>query len=159
MPAPRVRLRDVTPSDLPIFFEQQRSARAHHMAAFTPHRPDDRAGFDAHWSRILADPSIVKQTIVQGRRVLGHVLSFELLGEREVSYWLGEAHWGQGHATTALAALLAQIERRPLYARAVKDNLGSLRVLQKCGFQICGEDRGFASGRGVEVEEFVLRLD
>lgn len=47
---------------------------------------------------------------------------------------------------------------RPLYARVVKDNLASQRVLQKCGFTICGENKGFANARGKEVEEFIMRL-
>ena len=47
---------------------------------------------------------------------------------------------------------------RPMYARVVKDNIASLRVLEKCGFTICGEGKGFAYARGEEVEEFILRL-
>ncbi len=39
-----------------------------------------------------------------------------------------------------------------------KDNLPSLRVLKKCGFTICGDDKGFSNARGVEVEEFMLEL-
>ncbi len=34
----------------------------------------------------------------------------------------------------------------------------SLRVLEKCGFRIIGEDKGFANARGREVEEFLLEL-
>ena len=47
----------------------------------------------------------------------------------------------------------------PLYARAAKDNIGSRRVLEKCGFAVVGEDTGYAHARGVETEEVVLRLD
>ncbi|MGC5327931.1 GNAT family N-acetyltransferase [Brevibacillus sp. SYSU BS000544] len=47
----------------------------------------------------------------------------------------------------------------PLYARAVKDNMASIRVLQKCGFKITGTNKGFANARGEEVEEVILRLD
>ena len=49
--------------------------------------------------------------------------------------------------------------RRPLYGRAAADNLGSLRVLEKCGFVRVGSERGFASARGEEIEEVILRLD
>lgn len=38
--------------------------------------------------------------------------------------------------------------RRPLYAAVARHNVGSIRVLQKCGFTILGE----------EDEEYVLRL-
>ena len=30
------------------------------------------------------------------------------------------------------------------------------RVLQKCGFEIAGEDKGFANAHGQEVEEYIL---
>ena len=33
------------------------------------------------------------------------------------------------------------------------------RGLEKCGFCICGEDRGFSNARGREVEEYILKLD
>ena len=44
-------------------------------------------------------------------------------------------------------------------ARAASDNVGSLRVLEKAGFRRVGVDRGFAAGRGEEIEETILRLD
>jgi RimJ/RimL family protein N-acetyltransferase len=40
-----------------------------------------------------------------------------------------------------------------------KDNLASRRVLEKCGFTVCGEGRGYANARGMEIEEFILRQD
>lgn len=47
----------------------------------------------------------------------------------------------------------------PLYARAAKDNLGSLKVLERCGFKITGEDSGYANARGKDVEEFIFTLN
>jgi RimJ/RimL family protein N-acetyltransferase len=90
---------------------------------------------------------------------VGHVLSFEQFGEREVSYWIGREYWGQGIATQALAQFLDTLETHPLYARAAKDNIASIRVLEKCGFRISGKDKGFANGRGKEIEEFILKLE
>ena len=43
-------------------------------------------------------------------------------------------------------------------ARAAADNAASLRVLAKCGFEVVGEDRGFANARGEEIDEYVLEL-
>jgi RimJ/RimL family protein N-acetyltransferase len=63
-----------------------------------------------------------------------------------------------GIATKALAVFLSAVKARPLYARAAKDNIASLRVLEKCGFTITGYERGFANARGEEVEEVVLEL-
>jgi RimJ/RimL family protein N-acetyltransferase len=51
------------------------------------------------------------------------------------------------------------LETRPLYARVAKDNIASIRVLEKCGFTIYGEDKGFSNARGVEVEELILKLE
>ncbi len=66
---------------------------------------------------------------------------------------------GKGIATRALSDFLAHVNRtRPMYARVAKDNLGSRRVLEKCGFKIVGESKGFAKARGEEIEELVLEL-
>lgn len=153
-------LRDVVPADLPVFFAHQLDADANYMAAFTAKDPTDWNAFSAHWDRILADATVNMQTIVDAGRVVGYVSSYETDGTPEVTYWLGKDFWGQGIATRALAAFLAQRDtRRPMYARVAKDNVGSLRVLQKCRFRITGEDRGFANARGHEVEEYLLTLD
>lgn len=72
--------------------------------------------------------------------------------------WIGKEYWGKGIATRALAELLDHVKVRPRYARAAKDNIASIRALEKCGFAITGEGKGFSNARGVEVEEFILQL-
>ena len=153
-----VALREVTEVDLPVFFEQQLDEDANRMAAFTVKDPADRDAFWARWKRILGDETIIKKTIVVDGGVAGHISSFEQFGEREVSYWIERRFWNKGIATKALSEFLGHVERRPLYARAAKDNVGSIRVLEKCGFVISGEDKGFANARREEVEEFILEL-
>jgi len=155
-----IQLRDVTESDLPIFFEQQLDADANYMAAFTAKNPADRDAFMAHWSKILGDETSIIQTILFNGQVAGHVLSYENeeFGKPEVSYWIGKEYWGKGIATRALSKFLDHMTVRPVYARVVKDNIGSRRVLEKCGFTRIGEGKGFANARGAEVEEFILRL-
>jgi RimJ/RimL family protein N-acetyltransferase len=151
-------LRDVTDDDLPIFFEQQLDPEANYMAAFTSKDPTDRDAFMAHWVRIRADETIINRTVVYDGQVAGSVASFEDDGRLEVTYWLGREFWGKGIATRALAALLEYQTTRPIYARAAKDNAASLRVLQKCGFVITGEDKGYANARGEVIEEYLLTL-
>jgi RimJ/RimL family protein N-acetyltransferase len=153
-----ILLRDVTEGDLPIFFEQQLDSAANYLAAFTAKDLADRHVFTAKWTKILADKTTTKKTILFEGRVIGYLVSFERFGKPEVSYWLGKEYWGQGLATKALSAFLAHVKTRPLYARVVKDNIASIRVLAKCGFTVCGEDKGFSNSRGVEVEEFILEL-
>jgi len=150
-----VLLRDVIADDLPIFFEHQQDPDATRMAAF-PAR--DRETFMAHWTKILADETIVIKTILFDRQVAGNIVSFEQSGEREVGYWIGKEYWGKGVATRALAAFLDLVKARPLYAFVAKHNLGSLRVLEKCGFKIIGEDKAYPN-TSHQVEEFILKLE
>ncbi len=64
-----------------------------------------------------------------------------------------------GIATWALKEFLVQKNQiRPIYARVAKDNLGSRRVLEKCGFKIIGESKGFANARNEEIEELILMI-
>ncbi len=150
-----VLLRDVTEADLPIFYEHQLDPDATRMAAF-PAR--DRPAFTAHWAMILADDTITKKTIVYNGHVAGNIVSFEQAGDREVGYWLGKEYWGKGIATQALSQFLAHVTTRPLYAHAAKHNIGSIRVLEKCGFTRIGEDDVFAVVDGERIEGFIFKL-
>jgi RimJ/RimL family protein N-acetyltransferase len=153
-----VRLRAVLETDLPRFFEHQLNPEANRMAAFTRDDPTDRSVFLAHWHRILADDAFITRTVVVGGDVAGHVVCFPTSGEREITYWIDSRHWGKGVATQALARFLSELDVRPLYARVAADNHASLRVLMKCGFEVCGEDRGFSNARREYVTEHILRL-
>ena len=153
-----VLLRDTTEDDLPIFFEQQLDSDANYMAAFTAKDPTDKDAFTAHWAKILSDHTKINKTILLNERVAGYVACFEQFGELEVSYWIGKEYWGRGLATKALSDFLGYVKVRPLYARVAKDNIASIRVLEKCGFTISGEDKGFSNARAEEVEEFILKL-
>jgi RimJ/RimL family protein N-acetyltransferase len=144
-PLTSVTLRDVERGDLPAFFEHQLDPEATRMAGF-PSR--DRKSLMAHWNRILGDETVVKKTIVSEDEVAGNVVSFVQSGEREVGYWIGKEYWGRGVAAKALAEFLDLEARRPLYAHVAKHNVASVRVLQKCGFSISGE----------EPEGFILEL-
>ena len=153
-------LREVLKADLPTFFTYQLDPEANAMAAFTAKDSTNRQAFMAHWHRNMADPSNIIRTIVVDGQVAGSVSSYVDADHLEVTYWLGKSYWGQGIATQALRAFLTQVNTsRPMYARAAKDNVGSLQVLQKCGFMIVGEDKGFANARGAEVEEYLLMLE
>jgi RimJ/RimL family protein N-acetyltransferase len=152
-------LRDVASDDLAIFFEHQKDQEANTMAAFTAKNPDDQEAFMAHWQKILADDTVIIQTITYNKEIAGSVLSYEEEGKPEVSYWIGRAYWGKGIASWALKEFLAHHNQtRPIYARVAKDNLGSRRVLEKCGFTIISESKGFANARGKEIDELLLEL-
>mgnify|MGYP001553587182 FL=1 len=129
-----VWLRNVEPGDLPTFYEQQLDPDATRMAAF-PSR--DRASFDSHWDKnILGNPDAITRTILVDGEVAGNVGSWAQEGLRLVGYWIGKEHWGKGVATRALGAFLQIVTERPLHAHVVKHNIGSIRVLEKCGFRL-----------------------
>ena len=140
-----VLLREVQESDLLLFFEHQREPDANRMAAFPPR---DRDAFMAHWAKILRDENVVTRTILFDGAVAGNVVSWENAGHREIGYWIGREYWGKGIASRAMELFLAEVATRPLHATVARANAASLRVLEKCGFTVCGEEQG----------EFVLEL-
>ncbi|HZJ51705.1 MAG TPA: GNAT family N-acetyltransferase [Actinomycetota bacterium] len=136
--AQSVSLREVLEDDLETFFEHQLDPDALRMAAF-PSR--DRGAHMAHWHRILADDSVTAATVLFEGSVAGDIVSWDNEGEREVGYWMGRSFWGKGIATAALAHFLNDLDGPPLRAHVAKQNVGSLRVLEKCGFTIVGESK------------------
>ena len=149
-----ITLRNVIESDLPILFEQQLEPEATTMAAF-PSR--SREAFMAHWAKIMADETVILKTILYNDQIAGSIVSWDMLDEREVGYWLGKEYWGKGIATQALEEYVRIVKTRPLMAHVARHNIGSRRVLEKCGFTVIGEDT-YTNPAGVEVEEFILKL-
>jgi RimJ/RimL family protein N-acetyltransferase len=144
----RVSLRKVLDDDLLILFEQQKDPVAVDMAV-VPAR--DRPAHMTHWRKVLNDDTIISRTVLSGGEVAGHIVSWEQDGRRKVGYWLGQGFWGRGTATVALSAFLEIEQTRPLYAHVAKHNVGSLRVLEKCGFT--------ASPQAPDAQEVVLVLE
>ncbi|MBC9711888.1 GNAT family N-acetyltransferase [Streptomyces sp. TRM66268-LWL] len=155
-PSQDVSLRPVHPSDLPVFFRQMNDPESMRTAAFVSPKSADWDLFQAHWERICAQYH-VRAVLLDGD-VVGSAAVFGEPGELEVTYWIDRAYWGRGVATAALRLLIAEVPERPLHARAAADNTGSVRVLEKCGFEVTGHDSGFAAARDAEVDEVVLQL-
>jgi RimJ/RimL family protein N-acetyltransferase len=154
-----VSLRPLEDRDLDTIFQQVTDPESILMAAFTTEDWSDRRAFLDRMSRLRSDPSLWHRVIDVDGAVAGTIGSFRINDQREVTYWVDRAHWGKGIASAALQLLLAEIAERPVFARAASDNVGSLRVLEKAGFRRVGVNRGFAAGRGEEIEETILRLD
>ena len=151
-----IQLREVTEGDLKIFFEQQREPAANLMAAF-PAR--NELNFQDHWkNKILGNDTVAKRTIIFDCQVAGNILSWEQTEKRFVGYWIGKNYWSKGVATKALSEFLGLVEARPLYAHVAKHNIASIRVLEKCGFTICGEETESSDAPSDGVEELVLKL-
>lgn len=155
----RVSLRPATDADFEALFELESDVTGADMIAFLPRDPGDRDAFTAHWARITTDDSVITRIIEADGSFAGYAVSFLIDGERQIGYWISRQLWGRGIGTAALAALVAEIEERPLWGSTVADNLGSQRVLLKAGFVFDRMERSHAPRRGTEVDENVYRLD
>ena len=69
----------------------------------------------------------------------------------------GSDSWGRGSATDTLSQHMTQLPGRAFYARVAKDNVGSIRVREKWGFSVQGQEVRFANARADEIEELVLK--
>ena len=154
-----IELRDFAEADADSLYEWMRDPVSVHMAAFTAKDPDDRAAFDAWLARVRSNPTVIQKMIWVDGALVGSISTFEMEGEREVSYWVDRAAWGRGIASRALAAMLELDAERPLSARAATGNTASAAVLERAGFVEVGRNVDFANGVGAEVEEIIFRLD
>lgn len=155
----KVTLRPITETDRITLFEFQKDPEANRMAAFTSEDPTDEEAHKAWWNRIAARDDITRRAILADDELVGSIMAFPMEGQLEVTYWIAREHWGKGIATEALHQLLAIVTQRPIHARAACDNAGSLRVLEKCGFEVTSQERGYANARGEEIDEYVLRKE
>ncbi|MEK8029742.1 GNAT family N-acetyltransferase [Ideonella sp. DXS29W] len=76
-----------------------------------------------------------------------------------VGYKIVPAFWGQGFATEALAWLVGELaerfQRQPIWAAVDTRNSASVRVLQKCGFELMRREP--AELHGEPTEDFIYR--
>ena len=154
-----ITLRPIADGDLDALFVWESAPRAVEMAAFTRANPSDRSAFDAHYERVRSDPSNLLLAIDDDADFVGTIGSFTMEGEREVTYWIAPARWGQGLATQAIRAFLVIEPTRPIYGRVADHNAASAKVLVRAGFVEVGCETSFAPGVGAEVVEHIYRLD
>ena len=56
-----------------------------------------------------------------------------------------------------LAAFLCLVPERPLHAHVARHNVGSIRVLEKCGFSLEREESSEGNGEGIAELVLILR--
>ena len=134
---PKITLRPVLPSDLPILFQQQLDPQAVAMSAYPA---KDRGEFMRHWEGILKNKNVTARTIVYKEMVAGHIICWkEGKFEQRVGYWISNQLWGRGIATSTLQEFLMEVKIRPLFAEVANHNIASKRVLEKSGFVLHDE--------------------
>jgi len=150
-----IQLRNLAASDLSVLFRHETDPESSRMAGVIPREIE---AFNAHWLKVLGDPAVVAKVILVDGEIAGDIGCFQLDGQDMVGYRIGREYWGRGVATRALELMLQLITRRPLHARVAVHNTASIRVLQKCGFEIVGHERSPATERFLECEEAILVL-
>lgn len=154
----QVNLRPTEIEDLDTLFEFQKDKEGGYLAAFMPKDPTDKSAYINKYTKLLSDPTVNNQTILLDNIIVGSIAKFVMEGNTEITYWIDRKYWGQGIATKALKELLIIEPIRPIFGRVAFDNLGSQKVLEKCGFVKIGTDKGFANARGTEIEEYIYEL-
>lgn len=153
-----ILLRPTVVAELERFFTFQLDKEAIHLAAFTPKDPTDKTAYLTKYAKLLNEPTVHMRTILADDIIIGSISKFEIEGHAEITYWIDRNFWGRGIGTTALKQFLTLENARPIFGRVAFDNIGSQRVLEKCGFVRIGKDRGFANARQAEIEEFIYKL-
>ncbi len=153
-----IKLRSTEIVDLDTLFQFQLDKEGGYLAAFMPKDPTDKTAYIAKYKKLLDDPNVNNQTILLDSVIVGSIAKFIMEGETEITYWIDRKYWGQGIATKALSEFLVLETTRPIFGRVAFDNIGSQKVLEKCGFNKIGTDKGFANARQMEIEEFIYKL-
>lgn len=151
-------LRESKASDLEVFFLNQLDDESNQMAAFTSENPSDKEAYMEKWKRLLTDETVHMKTIIYNDEVAGVIAKYEIDGDAQITYWIGQRYWGRGVASKALETFLKLEGKRPIYGRAAFDNAKSLRVMEKSGFVRIGSEMSYANARGKEIEEIILIL-
>ena len=153
-----LKLRPTEIKDLDTLFQFQLDKEGGYLAAFMPKDPTDKTAYINKYSKLLDDPTVNNQTIILDNTIVGSIAKFVIQGDTEITYWLDRKLWGKGIATKALTDYLTIETIRPIFGRVAFDNFGSQKVLEKCGFNKVGSDKGYANARQMEIEEYTYKL-
>ncbi|MGQ0627413.1 MAG: GNAT family N-acetyltransferase [Phycisphaerales bacterium] len=162
---PIVRLRPVVHADVPALFEMQLDPESNRLAGT---KPRDRATFESVWQKILGssgtgseppippDHAVVPRIILEGERTAGVINIFPRDGKDYIGYWLIRGFWSRGIATRAIALILIEFPRRPLFAQISADNTASLRALIRNGFAVISQEEAPETDRYLAGEVLTL---
>ena len=82
-------------------------------------------------------------------------------GNPEIGYVSGRKFWGNGYMTEAFKAVIEELLShgfKNIYIRAVDNNIGSNRVIEKCGFQYLETHQEEQKNRLFNVNSYKLFL-
>ena len=159
-----IRKIDLSDCDELLQFELQNQF---YFTKFIPPRPDgylSAAGIENSIDILIAEMDQLRGAYYLLRRdqVLIGRFNFEIMedGEAELGYRIAEQHTGRGIATIGLGMALEKVQHdldiSKIHAQTTPQNIGSHRVLEKCGFNRCGikPDGAIFLGEKVDLVQF-----
>jgi len=155
----KISLRKSLVSDFEVFYQNQADKEANFMAAFTSKNPYDKDAYIKKWTRLMTVDSVHMESILLDDTVVGCVVKFVMGEDSDLTYAIDKKHWGKGITSEAVKLFLEIEPTRPLYGRVANDNYGSQKILEKTGFLKIGTNTDFANARGIEIKEYIYRLD
>lgn len=162
----RLLLRPIWPEDAGALFTgiADEGVVRHLVRAPWPYREEDARDFAALAAHPLHPRFLVARAAdSQVVGCIGIEPDTQGCGAAVLGYWIARAHWGQGYATEAGAAVLAiarTLGHRELVASHFLDNPASGRVLKKLGFEPTGRvAERFSCGRGAAAPAAEYRRD
>lgn len=156
----QISLRRTTAADLRSLHRWELDPASNAVAGT---KPRDWPTFKARWEEILADrdgagTGVTPRVILADGVLVGAVNIAPHNGLDSIGYWIDRAHWGRGIASRAVALMLEEFPRRPVAATTSGHNHASIRVLEKCGFEIVSRCMTGETPRTVQRETVTLML-
>lgn len=165
---PRLRLRPLTPADAPLVRACVGEREVATRTLDIPH-PLPEGAETAFLTDIATDMANGKAVVCAVEReadgaFVGACGLVNIDGEAaEAGYWIARSHWGEGYATEALAAVMAfafdDLKLARLGAHALADNAASLRVMEKSGFTLGGQEMRVSVPRGGRLSVRLAAID
>ncbi|WP_299490025.1 GNAT family protein [Acaryochloris sp. IP29b_bin.137] len=159
-----ITLRDYERTDLDSLLALANNKRVSRYLVYTFPYPYTRA--DAEWwisEGVKAEESVTKVIEYNGA-FTGSIGLTRQAGWRdhlaEIGYWLGEPFWGKGIATQAVQQMtdhaFSDLQLQKLYAPILAPNKASMRVVEKCGYELEGvlKREVFKDGRYYDIHHF-----
>lgn len=151
-----LEIRHLTASDASDWFEYVSNREAMQFTSSSVSRVDElRARIETANS---SEPGTLIHYAIANRssgRLIGTV-GFHTISQpnrsAEITYDVNPTHWGKGIATAACAAAtewaFGELGWVRVQATVLKENMGSIKVLQRCGYELEGTLRSFRIVRG-----------
>lgn len=104
---------------------------------------------------------LVYPILLSGQVNIGYVQAIEIGdNEYEVGYHIAKKYTGNGYASEALSAFLPEIMEKlnisSISGICLKENVASIKVLQKCGFKLTFKGVDSYQGQQKEIEKYTF---